>query len=74
MRVFPHRLLGAQIGESQREGQGRVVECNRRGSGDGSGHVGDAIMNDPVNLIDGIVVGGCSRRLETAALVDRDVD
>src|SRR5688572_19053183 len=41
---------------------------------DGAWHVGDAIMNDAVDLVSRIVVRGRTRSLETAALVDRHVD
>ena len=58
MRIRRHRRLGAVVGQLQRERQGRVVEREGRGAGDRAGHVGDAIMDHAVDLVDRIVMGG----------------
>ena len=57
MRVGLHRRFSAQVGELQNERQGRIVEREGGGPRDRAGHVGDAIMDDAVDLVDRIVVG-----------------
>ncbi len=41
---------------------------------DGARHVRDAVVDDPVDGVGRVVVGGRARGLEAAALVDGDVD
>src|SRR5580658_10500553 len=74
MLVGPECCLPALLGERQDEGQGRVVEGEGRGSRDGTRHVGDAIMDDAVLEICGFGMAGRARGLETAALIDGDID
>jgi hypothetical protein len=61
------------VGEREHIGQGGVRERERGRDRNGAGHVRDAVVGDPVDLVDGIGVGGRSRGLEAAALVDRYV-
>ena len=64
----------AAIGQLQAEMQRGVVEgCSRR-DGHRTRHVGDAIMHDAVDLVGRLGMGGGVAGLETAALVDGDVD
>ena len=39
-----------------------------------AGHVADAVVDDAVLHVDGVVVGGLAGRLDATALVDGDVD
>ena len=74
MGVGGHGGVGAEIGELERERQGRVVEREGRGARHRAGHVGDAIMDHAVDRVDRIGVGRGVARLEAAALVDGNVD
>ncbi len=74
VRVGLHRGFRAQLRQLHHEGQGGVVEREGRGAGDRAGHVRHAIMDHAVHLEHRVLVRGGMRRLEAAALVDRDVD
>ncbi len=74
MRVVGQRLLPALVGDGQREGQGDVVERIGRGAGDAARHVGDAVVDDAVDHIGRVGMGGGLRGFGAAALVDGDVD
>ena len=74
MLILAHRFLGAEIGDLERERQGRVVESEGTRPRDCAGHIRHAIMNDSVDLIDRIGMGGRVAGLEASALVDGDVD
>src|ERR1700727_3162112 len=56
--VVLERLDPALVGERERERQGRVVEGEGRGAGDGAWHVGHAIMDDAVDDISRKRMGG----------------
>ena len=74
MRVGSQRGLPAEIGDAQRVGQRDIVERIGAGAGDRAGHVGDAIMDDSVDDIGRLRVGGGMAGLEAAALIDGDID
>ena len=74
VRVFLGRPLDALVGELEAVAEGRVREREGRGPGHGSRHVGDAVVDDPVDLVDRVGVRRGLRRLEAAALVHRHVD
>ena len=57
--VAPDRLGDAVVGEGDRVGQRRVGERVGRGDRDRAGHVGDAVVDDPVDL-EGRARGGWS--------------
>ena len=73
MLVVDQRLQ-ALVGELQAVVQRRVVQRVRRGDRHGARHVGDAIVDDAVDLVGRLGMGGGVRGLEAAALVDGDVD
>jgi hypothetical protein len=73
VRVLLQRFQ-AVVGQGQAEGQGGVVEGFRRGARGGARHVGDAVVDDIVDHIGRVFVGRGVAGLETAALVDGDVD
>jgi hypothetical protein len=73
MRVIAQRALPALAGQRHDEGQGGVAEGDRRGAGDGAGHVGDAVMHHAVLDVGRVGVGGGLAGFEAAALVDGDV-
>jgi hypothetical protein len=72
--VVLQRLHPALVGERQRERQRRVVEREGRGARHRARHVGHAIVDDAVDHIGRMRMGGRLRRLAAAALVDGDVD
>ena len=72
--VAARRLGHPEVGEREHVGQGRVGERVGRGDRHRAGHVGDAVVDDPVDLVGRVAVRGRPRGLEAAALVDRDVD
>ena len=74
MRVIEQRLLPALVGNGQREGQGDVVERVGGGAGNAARHVGDTVMDDAVDHVGRLRMGGGLGRFGTAALVDCDVD
>ena len=51
-----------------------VGERVRAGVRNGTGHVADAVVNDAVKVVDGVVVGGLVDGLDAAALIDGHVD
>ena len=55
-------------------GQGGVVQCERRRARHGAGHVGDAVMEHVVDHEGRVGVRRGLAGLDAAALVDRDVD
>src|SRR6266550_5368007 len=67
-------VLPAVLGNGKHERQCRVVESDRRGARDRSRHVGDAIVDDALLKVCGHGVRRRSASLETAALINRDVD
>ena len=66
--------LPAFVGERQRVGQGGVVERLGRGAGDGTRHVGHAVVDDAVDDVGGFGMAGRLGGLRAAALIDGDVD
>ena len=74
MRILAHRFFRAEVRDLEREGQRRIVEREGAGPGNRARHVRDAIMDDAVDFVDRVGVGGRMRGFEAAALVDRDVD
>ena len=64
----------AVLGELQDVGHGGVGERVRRGDGNRARHVRHAVVGDAVDLVGRVRVGGGTRGLEAAALVDGDVD
>src|SRR5579872_4788507 len=72
MRIAPDSCKSLRR-ERKTEPQGGVIERMARGDRDGARHVGDAIMNDAVDLVSRIVVSRRVGRLKAAALVDRHV-
>ena len=73
-RVAARRLGDPEVGEREHVGKRRVGQRVGRGDRHRAGHVGDAVVDDPVDLVGRVAVGGRPRGLEAAALVDRDVD
>jgi hypothetical protein len=65
---------GAQVGELEDVGEGCVGEGERAGVGHGCGHVRDAVVNNAVDDVAGVGVGGGPGGFDAAALVDGDVD
>ena len=53
---------------------GRVGQGKGRRSGNRSGHVGNTVMDDPVDHVSGFSVCGRTTGFNTATLVDSDVD
>ena len=74
MRIVGERPRDALVGERENIGQRRVVERHRRCARHAAGHVSHAIMDDVVDHIGRVVMGGRPRGLDAAALVDRHVD
>ena len=72
--ILGEGALDAVVGEREDVGKGRVGERVGRGDRHGSRHVGDAVVGDPVDLVDRVAVRRRLRGLEAAALVDGDVD
>src|SRR2546422_3928980 len=61
------------LGDPEDVRQGHVGESVGGGAGNGSGHVRDAVVNDPVDLEGRGAVGGGTGRLDASTLVDRDI-
>ena len=74
MWVLAERACGTFAGQGQHEGQGGVVESKSRGARHGTGHVGDAVVHHAINDVGRLGVRCCVRGLETAALVNSDID
>src|SRR5271169_422872 len=72
--VFDQRPLPAAISDRQYKRQGRVVERDRRGAGDRSGHIGHTVVNYPLRDIGRYRMCGRPARLKTASLIYRDID
>lgn len=53
--------------------EGGVGQGDGAGAGDGAGHVADAVVDDAVQGVDGVVVGGDVGGFAAAALVDGDI-
>src|SRR6185437_3093833 len=66
--------FGAEVGELEDVGESRVGEGERGGVGHGGGHVGNAVVDDAVDLVAGVGVGGGLGGFDAAALIDGDVD
>ena len=64
----------ALVGQRQHEGHGRIAQRLGRGPRHRPRHIGHAIMQDAVHLIDRVGMGGGARGLETAALINRHID
>ena len=71
--VIRQRLLCTLIGQRQSEGQGGVVEREGRGTAQTTRHVGDTVMDHPVDHIGRVVVRGRTAGLEATALVDGNI-
>ena len=65
--------VDAQVGELSAEGKGGVAQGPAGSATDCAGHVGDTVVDYPVDHEDGVAVGGGVTGLETAALVYGDV-
>ena len=74
MRIVFQGLLVAFNGEIDDKGQGRIVERPGRGAGDCTRHVGDAIMDDIVNDVGRVSMGGWFTGFKTATLINRHID
>ena len=61
-------------GELEPVMQRGIVQCMGGGDGNRARHVRHAVMNDAVHLIGGVGMGGGVRGLETAALIDGNID
>ncbi len=72
--VFFGGFVPAFVGDGEGVGGGGVAEGEGAGAADGSGHVGDAVVDDAVDDVGGVFVGGGAGGFEAAALVDGDVD
>ena len=72
--IARHRLGQAVIRDRLDVWQRRVRQRFRRGDGHAAGHVRDAVMDDSVDLVDGVGVRRRVRRLDASALIDGDVD
>ena len=72
--VILEGALVAFAGDFEGVGHGRIGESFCGGAGAASGHVGDAVVDDSIDDIGGIGVGGGTGGLEAASLVDGDVD
>ena len=64
----------AFFGKFQDEWQGCIIEGLGRRDGNGAGHIGDAIVDDAIDLEGRMGVGRRSRGLEAAALIDGHID
>ena len=73
VRIGFQRGFCALVGKVQCEGERDVVERIGGRARHGARHVGDAIVQDAVDFVDGVVVRGRARGFEAAALVDGDV-
>ncbi len=72
--VFEYGGFGADPGEPHDVREGGIGEGQRGGVGHGGGHICDAVVDDAVELVGGIAVGGRARGFNAAALVNGDVD
>ena len=63
VRVVGHGGIRALVGEREHKRQRGVVEREGGRTGDGAGHVGDAIVHHLVDDIRGLCVGGRLRSL-----------
>src|SRR5215475_509599 len=73
MRIVVAGLTPTLVRERNGEGQRGVVEGEGRGPRDTPGHVGDAVVDDAVDHIGRVGMGGGMAGLEAAALIDGDV-
>ncbi len=64
----------ALVGEGQQERHCRIAEREGGGPGHGARHVGDAVVHDPFDLVDRILMRGGARGFEATALIDGDID
>ncbi len=64
----------AGFGDLEAVFQGSVGQGDGGGAGNGAGHVADAVVDDAVYGVDGIVMGGDVGGFAAAALVDGDID
>ena len=72
--VLAAGLLPALVGQLEGIAEGGVGQGDGRGVGDGAGDVGDAIVKDAVDLVDGFAVSGRTGSLEASTLVDGDIN
>ena len=73
-RVIRQCPFESLIGKCRNIGQSCVVERQSRCARDCAGHVCDTIMHDTIDDIGGRLVGGWPGSLETAPLVDSNVN
>ncbi len=64
----------AAIRERKAIGERRIVQSMARRMRHDARHIGDAIMDDAVDNVDRLGMRRRTRRLETSALIDRDID
>ena len=74
MRIIGTGFVPALVGQRDHEGHGCIAQGQGRAARHGAGHVGHAIMHDPVDLVDRVLVGRGARCFETTALIDGDID
>ena len=74
MRIGLQRGVGAIVGQGKGERQGGVGQGLGRGAGHGAGHIGHAVVDDAVDHVGRVGVGGGLRGLEATALIDGHVD
>src|ERR1700686_4887389 len=65
MRIVGHGFAPALVGESEDEGQSGAVESKSGSARYGSRHVRDAVVNDIVDQVGGVGMGGGAAGLET---------
>src|SRR4051812_27821782 len=72
--VFGGGFFPAFGGDGAGVGERGIAEGEGAGAAYRSGHVGDAVVNDAVDDVGGVAVGGGAGGFDAAALVDGDVD
>ena len=73
VRIGQAGLAPALVRQGDHKRHRGIAESDGRGAGNCAGHVGHAVVHDPVYVIDGVGVGRGARGFKATALVDCDV-
>ncbi len=72
--AFGTGLFRAFVGEGDEVGNRGVGQAKCRGVGNCGRHVGDAVVENAVDVIDGAGMGGGAGGFEAASLIDGDIN